>query len=264
MTRFKDLLIESDEYLKELSRLLKTQFRNDLPQLLFRSTGRGIGGEPFQVRMVEKHRSSIGSNLAQVVLDKMAEERYENVPKRSEAKFASSPSKLGHFGKYDLLVFPEKNANIVSFIIDTLPHRNNLKNAINFVVDFIYNHEIFQSTGRYEALYDLYVAKHGSKNLKAFIQKNWPKVMEDLLNLKKDGQLFDKVEEKTSKDIQKKISKKIDRILNPKYFRKMKMGFHEDSAEVIFDGKEYLYVDPEFFKNNFKWNGAKWRIKDEV
>jgi len=260
MTRFKDLIFESEEYLREFSRLLKTQFRNDLPQLLFRSTGRGIGGEPFQVRMVEKHRSSIGSNLAQVVLDKMAEERYENMPKRSEAKFASSQEKLGYFGKHDLLVFPDRKADITSFIIDTLPYRNNLKNAINSVVDFIYNHEIFQNTGRYEALYDFYVAKHGSKNLKTFVQNSWSEVENDLKNLEKDKQLLDKVDEKTSEDIRDKI----DRILNPKYFRKMKMGFHEDSAEVIFDGKEYLYVDPEFFKNNFEWNGAKWGIKDEV
>jgi len=261
MTRFKDLLFESEEYLRELSRLLKTKFRNDLPQLLFRSTGRGIGDEPFQVRMVEKHRSSIGSNLAQVVLDKMAEERYENVPKRSEAKFASSPSKLGHFGKHDLLVFPDKNANIISFERDTLTYRNNLKNAINLVVDFIEAHDIFPDTGKYEALYDLYVAKHGSKNLKIFVQKNWSKVKKDLLNLKKDEQLLGRAEEKLDEVSKNKILENIDNILKPKYFQKMKMGFHEGSGEVIFDGEEYLYAKPEFFKKNFRWSGTKWEMK---
>ncbi len=264
MTRFKNLLFESEKYVKELSRLLKSQFRNDLPQLLFRSTGRGIGGEPFQVRMIEKHRSSIGSKLAQVVLDKMTEERYENVPKRSESKFASSPEKLGHFGKHDLIVFPDKNANIISFYIDTLPYRNNLKNAINSIVNFIETHNIFSNTGKYEALHDLYVAKHGSKNLKAFIQKNWPKVEEELLNLKKDEQLLSKVEEKLDGVSKNKFSEKIDDILRPKYFQKMNMGFHKDSGEVIFDGEEYLYVKPEFFKKNFEWSGNKWEMKDEV
>ncbi len=264
MIRFKNLLFESEKHVKELSRLLKAEFRNDHPQLLYRSTGRGIGSEPFEVRMVEKQRSSIGSNLVQLVLDKMAEERYENVPKRSESKFASSPEKLGHFGKHDLMVFPDKNANIVSFIIDTLPHRNNLKNAINSVVDFVKNHNVFSNTGKYEALLNLYHAKHGPNDLKTFVQKNWSEVEKDLKNLKKDGQLFDKVEKETGEEIREKISGKIDRILNPKYFRKMKMGFHEDSAEVIFDGEKYLYVKPEFFKENFEWDGNKWRMKDET
>lgn len=264
MTRFKNLLFESQGQVEELSRLLETQFRNDLPQLLFRSTGREIGGEPFEMRTVKKQRSSIGSKLAQIVLDKMAEERYETVPKRSESKFASSPEKLGHFGKHDLVVFPDKNANIVSFIIDTLPHRNNLKNAINSVVNFIENHSIFQNTGNYEALLDLYLAKHGPNDLRGFVQNNWSEVENDLKNLKKDGQLFDKIEEKTGEEIKKKISGKIDRILDPKYFRKMKMGFHKDSAEVIFDGERYLYAEPEFFKENFEWSGTRWEMKNEA
>lgn len=244
--RFKKIL-EEERSVKELNQLLKKEFKNNKKTLLYRQTDRGIND--WTVRKIRSDRNPIGASyVTQVLLDFIAKKRSDKIPLRHSSKFAMTVKGSKSFGSYDFgdyqyIVFPDKNADIVSFDKDTkrirekidwgftLVSRDELDS--NLLKDFVKRVDRFSNE------------KISNRTFKKYLKMKWK-------NIKKE------LKRSNNEDV-KKIWSGIC-----KYFEEMRRGIKNNHEEILFDGDRYLYVEPDLFKENFVWTGNKWEMNNET
>lgn len=253
--RLKSLLVESEEAVARVASLLKNQFRNDLPKL-YRATDRDFDGQ-YTVREIRKGRKPIGGAAgAQLILDFLTQKKYDDVPKRSESKFAAAGNdegRLNVFGDNEFLVFPDKTADIASFEKDTKRARNDWENALYMVKNDLTrkeNGEFYYGTS--EKKYDLIgeffylVFNEGKEKNLSFLKNNWKDLREEFKKAKKENP---------------GIASEISELINPSYLQMLKKQIELGDSEVVFDGSKYLYVRKHFFDQHFEKRGSKWKSK---
>lgn len=240
--KFKKLLFEDKNNKKHANKILQKEYKNDIPHLLYRGSKR----EPksWNEYPIQKKRKPLTlQNRIQVLLDFVLKHReLKSVPLRKESKFATTSKSIArNFGDHPIIVFPEKGANIVSFEKDSAYYRSRIQKSLRKIsrlepfTDIIHLHKLSKIQNEKEFL--------------DYLKSNWKQVKNEAKQM-------------SEKHMFASVSSFYNNL--NLYFKKMKSGIKEKSSEVIFDGKQYLGFNVNFFESHFKWNGQIWTTKEET
>jgi len=246
----KKLLIE-----KQLKDVLNN-FKMNIEYPLYRGSTNVLKEKSWKIKKIRKDRIARGgADSVNVFIDWYVSKKYDNVPKRKESKFATTEkSTAKDYGDYVNVVFPEKNANIVSFVKDSIIYRNKIGNSVHFfksnlskIKDIKVLHKLAESMKRYDK------GKINVKQLKQVFSDTWPKIKNN-----KD-QIKNKLKVIESSGIGRSDLDMFFKGLK-QYISNKNFGIYSGSEEVMFDGDQYLILQDNFFQNNFDWNGRKWEM----
>jgi len=262
--RLKKYLFESSEKRARAERLdhyLQTKFKNDSRVLLYRGTSTEV--DDWQEKKIRKDREPKDTRVAiHHIVDAISENYYPGFPKRSESKYASTSdykSSLKDYGPNIYIVFPEKDADIVSWEHDTYKFLNNAGIKISNYnklepLSEVLMEEGFENLSKFLKLY--YLKQHQNMRgvedrLKEVVGNSWNEIKTELKTAYKKG---------AAEDF--RLAPVLDGIESiEKYFERGMVGIHQGTFEIMFNGSEYLVVEESFFEEHFVWRG-QWQIKE--
>lgn len=287
--RLKDILLEdykrdTEKALELDSILTGEEFKNDMETLFYRGeSSRKV--KYFETRSIRKDRKPKDTPIqVQKLIDVIGEYQYPNVPKRSESKYAAS--NLGEARAYGdpHVVFPEKDANVVSFLADTfnyLPGIKGFRACTHFldedVTELPPNDRILAFRSDLNA--NDYIKKFVVGCAYLFKKETVPGMLRDVfksIGIEKmisEFRRFKNIVEKDEEPSQDydhrdetfaKIIIQVLQDIDGYYNRRLRRNNHSSSSEIMFDGDSYLLVNYDFFSAYFQYVEGKWKVKDHV
>lgn len=266
---FKGILREianHDEEAKKLNSILQKNFRTDLKPLLYRGTSDEIDGR-WEVRDIRKNREPRDTLLfTHILISFLENTEYPNVPKRSESKFATTnKNRAEDFGDHVYVVFPDKESNVANTSGDATmtyfdPFYSELYSAYQNISK---NPKFYKDKwpNLYKFLSSFYKFTKNEPDIKpteflTLLKNKWEAIKsekDDLVKALSDSDNMKKLM------VSKSLENSFDRIY--KYFDDLKSNFVENSNEILFDGDNYLLVEPIYFQTNFEWDGSSWNLE---
>lgn len=253
--KLKNLLTEQS--VEKLNKLLKEKYRNDIKNLIYRGTS--TPAEDFDVRKIRKDRDARDTpEIVEAIISAFESNLYSSYPKRSKSKFGSADrSVVSQYGTSQVLVFPEKKASLKSLKTDStptyfMPAYHSIESVLmsdryNQILKELVNGDLKNLADFYMQAQKYQLGELNYGSWKAYLNKEIEKILRD-------------VNEASSSDISSELIKDVAYVFRniERYFKNLEENIEKEDKEVIFDGKTYLTIDPEYFKEHFMWSGNRW------